>query len=123
MLVTGSWRHRRLVGALCPNVEMSDGRRFDDHVGDRFALVTAASLTRQQRLAVESRGAVVVPAADGPLARWLARGRAQGAVVRPDGTVLLAGNDVEQLCAAVSGFAVGPRAEQTPRVIDVQAAP
>jgi 3-(3-hydroxy-phenyl)propionate hydroxylase len=123
MLVTGSRRHRRLVGALCPNVEVGDGRRFDDHVGDRFALVTAVSLTPRQQAAVEARDAVVVPASDGPLARWLARGRAQGAVVRPDGTVLLAGNHVEQLCAAVSGFAVGPRGEQARRVIGVQAAP
>jgi 3-(3-hydroxy-phenyl)propionate hydroxylase len=74
-------------------------------------------------LAVEARGAVVVPASDGPLARWLAGGRAQGAVVRPDGTVLLAGNDPEQLCAAIPVFAAGPRGYRAPRVTGVQAAP
>jgi 3-(3-hydroxy-phenyl)propionate hydroxylase len=123
MLVTGSRRHRRLVGTLCPNVELGDGMRFDDHVGDRFALVTAAPLTPRQRAAVEARGAVVVPAADGPLARWLAHGRAQGAVVRPDGAVLLASDDPEQLCAAVPVFAAGSRGERAPRVTGVQAAP
>ena len=104
-------------------MELGDGRRFDDHVGDRFALVTAASLTAQQHATVEARGAVVIPAADGPLARWLTRGRAQGALVRPDGTVLLAGNDPERLCAAIPVFAAGPRGERAARVTDVRVAP
>ena len=121
--MTGSRRHRRLVGALCPNVEIGNGRRFDDVAGGRFALVTAAPLPPAQRAALEARGAVVVAAGNGPLARWLSQGRARGAVIRPDGTVLMAGDDVGQLCAAVPAFSA--RAPRGPdrRISGTRAAP
>ena len=54
------------------------------------------------RAAAEARGAVVVTVpASSALARWLRRGWARAAVVRPDGTVARAGRDLRALAAAL----------------------
>ena len=77
--------------------------------GGGFVLVTATGASPEQRAEVARRGAVLVPAHPGsPLQRWLRRGHATSAVVRPDGTVLRAGRDVAALCAALPAFAADP---------------
>lgn len=43
-LVIRSLRLRQLAGTLCPNPLMLDGKRFDEIVGQRFAVVTAVPL-------------------------------------------------------------------------------
>ena len=100
---------RSLAGRLCPNA---------------LARRTAAASTTwpravrpghttmpspAQQAEIERRGAVVVPAHPGSqLHRWLRRGHARAAVVRPDGTVLRAGRDLSALCAALPAFAADP---------------
>jgi len=94
--------HRRLCGRLCPNAVVDGDRRFDDVAGNRVALVSATPLTADQRTAVERRGAVVVTAHAGTdLHRWLRRGLATAALVRPDRTVMHSGRDLDRLVAAI----------------------
>jgi 3-(3-hydroxy-phenyl)propionate hydroxylase len=87
-----------LAGGLCPNVAIADGRRFDDVVDGRFALVTATDPGAESEAALAAAGIVLVPADPGDeLARWLRRGRASLALVRPDATVLAAGHSLDEI--------------------------
>ena len=82
---------RGLAGTLCPNLRLDGDRRFDDLVGARFALVACAPVTDVDRRSAEAGGAVVIEVQPGePFRDWLTRGRARAAIVRPDGTVLVA---------------------------------
>jgi 3-(3-hydroxy-phenyl)propionate hydroxylase len=95
----------QLAGTLCPNPELAPGVRFDDIAGNRFAVVTTATPGRQQRDHINRCGAAAVVAEPGSeLARWLRRGRATGAIVRPDRTVMLADRWLAPLCAALPEF-------------------
>jgi len=101
-LVVKSRRPGGLAGTLCPNPVLHDGLRFDEVVGNRFALITSSSLTDTQRNGLNSRGAAVVLAAPGSdLDGWLRKGRASAAIVRPDRAVMQAGRSVEALCRAM----------------------
>jgi 3-(3-hydroxy-phenyl)propionate hydroxylase len=94
-----------LAGTLCPNPVLHDGLRFDEVVGNRFALITSPSLTDAQRNELSSRGAAVVPAAPGSeLDGWLRNGHARAAIVRPDRAVMQAGRNVEALWRAMPAF-------------------
>jgi 3-(3-hydroxy-phenyl)propionate hydroxylase len=100
---------RTLAGRLCPNPVLEDGRRFDDVAAGRFAIVTAAEPSAAQQAEIERRGAVLITASPGrQLHRWLTRGHAQAAIVRPDGTVLQAGRQLSALCRALPGFGTNP---------------
>jgi 3-(3-hydroxy-phenyl)propionate hydroxylase len=100
-----SFRPGDLAGTLCPNPVVAQDLRFDDVVGRRFALVTSSPLTDAQRDQLGRRGAVVISATPGDdLGRWLHRGRARGAIVRPDRTVMQTGRNLDALCAAVPTF-------------------
>jgi 3-(3-hydroxy-phenyl)propionate hydroxylase len=104
-LVRSSGR-RQLAGRLCPNPVLAEGKRLDDVVGPRFAVITSSPLGPSQEDAMASRGAVVVTALAGTeLNRWLREGRATAAVVRPDRTVLCAGRNLAEVCDAVPVFA------------------
>ena len=101
----------QLAGTLCPNPVLHDGLRFDQVVGNRFALVTSSPLSAAQQKELSSRGAVVVSVASGSeLGRWLKQGRATAAIVRPDGAVMQAGRNIEALCDTVPSFSVGDTA-------------
>jgi len=94
-----------VAGTLCPNPVLQDGLRFDEVVGNRFALVTSSQLTDAQRIELSSRGAAVVLAAPGSdLDGWLRKARASAAIVRPDRAVMQAGRSVEALCRAIPVF-------------------
>jgi 3-(3-hydroxy-phenyl)propionate hydroxylase len=94
-----------LAGTLCPNPVLQDGQRFDEVVGNRFALITSAPLTDGQRTEVSNRGAAVVLAAPGSeLDRWLRSGRATAAIARPDRAVMQAGKNVRAICDALPAF-------------------
>jgi len=96
---------RTLAGRLCPNVLVDDGRRFDEVAAGRFAIVTTADPSAAQRTEVERRGGVLLPAGPGTdLHRWLRRGGAIAALVRPDGTVQRTANDAADLCATLPGI-------------------
>ena len=89
---------RTLAGQLCPNAPVDDGRRFDDLAAGRFAVVTTTTPTPAEQFVIDRCGATVVLATAGTdLDRWLRRGRARAALVRPDGTVQCAGRDIAAL--------------------------
>jgi 3-(3-hydroxy-phenyl)propionate hydroxylase len=91
---------------LCPNPVLADGKRLDEVVGARFAVVTSAPLNPSQQDELTRRGAVVVTAHPGTdLGLWLRAGRASAAVVRPDRTVLCASRNLAEVCDAVPVFA------------------
>ncbi len=105
-LVVKSSRRRQLAGQLCPNPVRVDGKRLDEVVGHRFAVVTSAPLNPSQQDEMARRGTVVVPARPGgDLDLWLRAGRATAAVVRPDRTVLCASRNLALVCNAVPFFA------------------
>jgi 3-(3-hydroxy-phenyl)propionate hydroxylase len=96
---------RSLAGRLCPNAVLEDGRRIDDVAGGRFVVVNAADASPEQHAEVERRGGVLVSARPGTLLhRWLRRGHATAAIVRPDATVLRAGRNLSALCADLPHF-------------------
>jgi 3-(3-hydroxy-phenyl)propionate hydroxylase len=97
-LVTRPRLGRSLAGQLCPNAAIDDTDRFDDLAAGRFALVTSTTPTPAQQHEIARRKAVVITAAPGSdLHRWLRRGRAHAAVVRPDGTVQRTGRHITAL--------------------------
>lgn len=98
-------RRGRLAGRLCPNAPTPAGARFDALAGTGFSVVTTVEPTARDRDLVERRHAVLHHAAPGTaLAEWLYGGRARAAVVRPDFTVLCAGHDLAQVCAALPSY-------------------
>jgi 3-(3-hydroxy-phenyl)propionate hydroxylase len=102
-LVVKSLRPRQLTGTLCPNPDL-DGRRFDAIVGGQFAVVTTETPTPSQLHTIEQRGGVIITASAGSdLDRWLRRGHATVAIVRPDRTVMHSGRDLDA-CSALPGF-------------------
>ncbi len=105
-LVVKSGRRRQLAGRLCPNPVLSDGQRLDALVGPRFAVITSAAPSPTQRADLSRRGALVVSVLPGSeLDLWLRSGRARAAVVRPDRTVMRAGQDVAEIFRCVPVFA------------------
>jgi 3-(3-hydroxy-phenyl)propionate hydroxylase len=98
----GPWQ---LAGTLCPNPVLDRGERLDAVFGNGFALVTTTRPYPFQRAVLEEHGAVVHLAEPGSeLARWLRRGRATAAIIRPDRTVMCAGRNLWELCAAMPEF-------------------
>ncbi|WBB80620.1 bifunctional 3-(3-hydroxy-phenyl)propionate/3-hydroxycinnamic acid hydroxylase [Micromonospora sp. WMMD882] len=90
-----------LAGRLCPNAPLADGRRLDDLAGLCFVLVTARPVPPVVAAVARRRGVLPVTVARGSqLGRWLRRGRAGAALVRPDRTVLTSGDDLSALVAA-----------------------
>jgi len=88
----------RLPGTLCPNAEITPGRRLDTVTGLRFALVVTNPLTAAERAAAQALDVWVhQPPPGGELSTWLRRGHARAALVRPDGTVMAAGHSAGAL--------------------------
>ncbi|MFD6394150.1 bifunctional 3-(3-hydroxy-phenyl)propionate/3-hydroxycinnamic acid hydroxylase [Nocardia sp. NPDC060259] len=101
-LVDAPRRYRGAVGRLIPNPGLADGRRLDDLIAGRYAVVTDVPIDAALRRELESRHAVVVEATSSAiLSRWL-RGYGAGAVlVRPDGTIQQAGSESSALSRGV----------------------
>ncbi|KOV58232.1 bifunctional 3-(3-hydroxy-phenyl)propionate/3-hydroxycinnamic acid hydroxylase [Streptomyces sp. MMG1121] len=86
---------RVLAGTFCPQPwVLHDGKRvpLDDVLGDSFAVLTAAPPTAQMTAVATALGAPTLRVDDlgddGALAAWLARGRADAVLLRPDRVVL-----------------------------------
>ncbi|MEU9054356.1 bifunctional 3-(3-hydroxy-phenyl)propionate/3-hydroxycinnamic acid hydroxylase [Streptomyces sp. NPDC048384] len=86
---------RVLAGTLCPQPwVVVDGRRvrLDDILGDSFAVLTTVPPTPQMAAVATALGARTIRVDglgdDGTLAAWLARGRADAVLLRPDRAVL-----------------------------------
>jgi 3-(3-hydroxy-phenyl)propionate hydroxylase len=100
---------RTLAGRLCPNAVLDSSRRFDEVAGGRFAVIASIDPSAAQRAVISGRGAVLITARPhSELHHWLRKGRAHGAIVRPDGTVLSASRDVSGLCDLLPRFNPGP---------------
>jgi 3-(3-hydroxy-phenyl)propionate hydroxylase len=85
---------------MCPNPLLPNGQRLDDVIGTGFALITTRRPDAGDEAALRRRGVEVVITQPGSsLYAWLRRGRANAALVRPDGTVMRAGRSVAALCA------------------------
>ncbi|WP_231395994.1 bifunctional 3-(3-hydroxy-phenyl)propionate/3-hydroxycinnamic acid hydroxylase [Mycobacterium sp. URHD0025] len=94
-----------LAGTLCPNPMVAEGRRLDDILGAGFAILTTTAPSPRQQALIAQRGAVLHVAAPGTeLARWLRRGHATAAIVRPDRTVMKAARDIDALCTVLPTF-------------------
>ncbi|MCV6984777.1 bifunctional 3-(3-hydroxy-phenyl)propionate/3-hydroxycinnamic acid hydroxylase [Mycobacterium shinjukuense] len=93
-LVCRPRRPRQLAGTLCPNPVLPGGQRLDDVIGAGFAVITVTALSADQEAALRERGvAVLVVSPGSALGKWLRRGRATAALIRPDRTVLRTGHD------------------------------
>lgn len=93
---------RSLAGRLCPNAPLSTGDRFDGLARGQFVLVSAEPLPPSQRAALADRGADALEVATGSrLHDWLSDAGVTAAIVRPDHTVMQAGDDLSALCTAV----------------------
>ncbi|MFI8975168.1 bifunctional 3-(3-hydroxy-phenyl)propionate/3-hydroxycinnamic acid hydroxylase [Nocardia asteroides] len=99
-------RHRRgLVGRLIPNALLSDGRRVDEVVAGRYAILTTVALSPEERAVCMLRNGVVVRAEPGTdMYRWLRHGRSNAVLVRPDGTVQRSARHPAALCASLPTF-------------------
>jgi 3-(3-hydroxy-phenyl)propionate hydroxylase len=96
---------RQLAGTLCPNPVVADGVRLDTALGNGFAMITTKRPLAFQQASLEERGAVIHVAHRGSeLEKWLRRGHATAAIIRPDRTVMRAGRNLNALCAAVPRF-------------------
>ncbi|MET7695177.1 bifunctional 3-(3-hydroxy-phenyl)propionate/3-hydroxycinnamic acid hydroxylase [Streptomyces sp. NPDC005483] len=89
-------RRGRLGGTHCPQPRVTTGDgprvRFDDLLGDSFAVLTATPLSLGVRALTDALGAQVVDVHDvgddGTLAAWLREGRTDAVLLRPDRVVL-----------------------------------
>ncbi|MFJ3808674.1 bifunctional 3-(3-hydroxy-phenyl)propionate/3-hydroxycinnamic acid hydroxylase [Streptomyces sp. NPDC090073] len=86
---------RALAGTFCPQPWIRhDGRRvrLDDVVRDAFVVLTAVPPTAQMAAVTTALGAPTIHVDDlgddGTLAAWLARGRADAVLLRPDRVVM-----------------------------------
>jgi 3-(3-hydroxy-phenyl)propionate hydroxylase len=86
---------RVLAGTFCPQPwVIVDGRRvrLDDVLGNSFAVLTAVPPTAQVTAVATSLGAPTIHVDDlgddGTLAAWLARGRSDAVLLRPDRVVM-----------------------------------
>ncbi|MFB9313474.1 bifunctional 3-(3-hydroxy-phenyl)propionate/3-hydroxycinnamic acid hydroxylase [Nocardioides plantarum] len=103
-----SSRADRLAGHLCPNAVV-EGRRLDDVLGTRWALVTARAPAPSLAAPLAAADCAVVTVTAGhELAAWLRTGRAAAALVRPDRTVLASGPDVATVAATATAL-IAPR--------------
>jgi 2-polyprenyl-6-methoxyphenol hydroxylase-like FAD-dependent oxidoreductase len=99
-LVHKSRRPGELAGTLCPNPLLPSGQRLDDVIGTGFALVTTRPLGGADDAVLRRRGvAILVADRDTELEKWLRRPHVAAAIVRPDRTVMRAGQDPAALCA------------------------
>ncbi|MEV0464918.1 bifunctional 3-(3-hydroxy-phenyl)propionate/3-hydroxycinnamic acid hydroxylase [Nocardia tengchongensis] len=96
---------RHLAGRLIPNSRLADGRRVDEVMAGRFAIVTADAPPAEDRALCEQRYGVVIHAQPGTdLYRWLRRGHSVAVLVRPDGAVQRCGGSLSALYAALPRF-------------------
>ncbi|MFB8005136.1 bifunctional 3-(3-hydroxy-phenyl)propionate/3-hydroxycinnamic acid hydroxylase [Nocardia sp. NPDC056000] len=122
-LVTAPPLRRGVAGRLVPNERLADGRRVDDLIAGRYAVITTSATSPVEEATVEQRGGVVLHAVPGTaLHRWLRGGRADAVLVRPDGTVQTSGRTLSDLYPSLPRFApslppaqIGPA---TPKAAD-----
>jgi 3-(3-hydroxy-phenyl)propionate hydroxylase len=100
-LVEKSRRPRQLAGTLSPNPLLPNGKRLDDVIGNRFALITRTPLAAESRLR-ERNVKIILAEPGGQLDAWLRQGRATAVLLRPDRTVMRAGHDAALVAASAA---------------------
>jgi 3-(3-hydroxy-phenyl)propionate hydroxylase len=83
-------------GQIAPQPGSADGKRLDDDVGYRFALIAVSALAEHAHTAMDlaqDQPVAVVPARDGALLDWLASTGARAVLLRPDRYVYGTAND------------------------------
>ena len=107
-LIHRSRRPRQLAGSLCPNPVVAQGDRLDTVFGTGYGLITSRPPGPAETALAERGGTVVHTAAPGSeLARWLRRGGATAALIRPDRTVMCTGDDLQSLLRTVASHWAG----------------
>lgn len=86
-------------GRIAAQPVLADGRRADDRIGPRFALIAAPSLAAQ---AADSERLAVLPAAEPALREWLAALGTDAALLRPDRYVAGVADSAEALDALLA---------------------
>ena len=82
---------RTLAGSLCPGAPLAG-------LDGRFILVTSLHPSSAHYTEADRRRITIHTAAPGtPLSRWLRSGHARAALIRPDGTVMCAGRDIDSV--------------------------
>jgi 3-(3-hydroxy-phenyl)propionate hydroxylase len=95
-----------LGGRIAPQPVRADGRRFDDDIGYRFALVASPDLCAQTDLGTSARVAVV-PADEPALGAWLDGFGAAAVLLRPDRHVAGVASDAGELRDLLRRHVVG----------------
>jgi 3-(3-hydroxy-phenyl)propionate hydroxylase len=108
------------AGTRAEQPRMNDGRRLDDHVGYRFAVLAAPGLALPQAIMAQLAGMdAVVLQTDGEAADYLAGLGAQAIIIRPDRHVLGVASTADELADLVDRI---PRVrELAPKVRRAQA--
>ncbi|WP_280391286.1 bifunctional 3-(3-hydroxy-phenyl)propionate/3-hydroxycinnamic acid hydroxylase [Nocardia brasiliensis] len=113
-LVAAPPLRRGLAGRLVPNERMADGRRVEDLIAGRYAVLTTSAPSPAEAATAEQRGGVMLRAMPGTaLHRWLRGGRADAVLVRPDGTVQSCGRTLSDLYSSLPDFTPSTRPAQT----------
>ncbi|MFE3188422.1 bifunctional 3-(3-hydroxy-phenyl)propionate/3-hydroxycinnamic acid hydroxylase [Nocardia sp. NPDC059240] len=112
LVITPLLRH--LAGRLVPNSRLADGRRVDQVIAGRYAIITTVAPSSEDHVLCEERHGVVLHAQPGTdLYRWLRRGHSAAVMVRPDGAVQRCGGSPSALYAALPRFAPSVRSTRT----------
>lgn len=97
-----------LTGTLAPNVPVDEeGRRLDTS-SPGFIIVTRHEPTAEQRFEITRRGAAIIVESEGGLSHWLADNGAIAALVRPDGTVMIAGRSLGEIYTHIPVMSAAP---------------
>ncbi|TDH17631.1 bifunctional 3-(3-hydroxy-phenyl)propionate/3-hydroxycinnamic acid hydroxylase [Mycobacteroides franklinii] len=97
-LVIKPRRPLQLAGTQIPNLVLSQGQRLDTVLGMGFAVVTCEAVDCDQRALLGRCGAdLIIEPRQSELGRWLRRGHAKVALVRPDRTVMQTGRHLSEL--------------------------
>ncbi|AWG65105.1 bifunctional 3-(3-hydroxy-phenyl)propionate/3-hydroxycinnamic acid hydroxylase [Mycobacteroides abscessus] len=105
-LVNKTPRCRQLAGTQIPNLVLSQGHRIDTLLGSGFALVASETVDADQQAQLRRRGAAIIVEPRGSeLDRWLRRGGARAALIRPDRTVMQTARSPSQIAFTTTLFA------------------
>ena len=94
------------VGVVFPQLLLPDGRKLDEAIGNRFALIgeaaTIAQLASAARARLDVLGAAVIDRPGEEIEAWLAEQGAHALILRPDRYVLGIARNAEELASLCS---------------------
>jgi 3-(3-hydroxy-phenyl)propionate hydroxylase len=97
------------IGQVFPQPKLDDGRRLDDVIERRFAMladaVFLASMPHELRATLRAAGIKVVAAPSSGVDAWLATNKVRSVLIRPDAYVHATANSHDDLSIAVVSLA------------------